>query len=117
MRRGCAILRRRAAPRTTCWSGTGWGRLRAAGAEQVGVALDLHPVRVLGDSRPEELQTARLITGAMVNGIYLESVLHGRYPAQAPAGLLPPPELVADGDMELISQRLDFLGVHYYSPH
>jgi beta-glucosidase len=90
--------------------------LRAAGAEQVGIALDLHPVRVLGDSRQEELQTARQITGAMVNGIYLESVLHGRYPAQAPADLLPPPELVADGDMELISQRLDFLGVNYYSP-
>jgi beta-glucosidase len=90
--------------------------LRAAGAEQVGIALDLHPVRVLGDSRPEELQTARLITEAMVNGIYLESVLHGRYPAHAPAGLLPPPELVADGDMELISQRLDFLGMNYYSP-
>ena len=90
--------------------------LRAAGAGQVGISLDLHPVRVLGDGRPEDMQAARLITDAMVNGIYLESVLDGRYPVHAPAALLPPPELVADGDMELISQRLDFLGVNYYSP-
>ncbi len=52
----------------------------------------------------------------MVNGIYLEPVLYGRYPAHAPAGMLPAPALVADGDLETISQRLDFLGVNYYSP-
>jgi beta-glucosidase len=90
--------------------------LRAAGAAEVGITLDLHPIRVLGDGGPGEVESARLITEAMVNGIYLEPVLNGRYPAQAPTALLPPPALVADGDLATISQRLDFLGVNYYSP-
>jgi beta-glucosidase len=90
--------------------------LRDLGAGQVGITLDLHPVRVLGDRRPGALESGRLITDAIVNGIYLEPVLHGRYPAHAPAALLPPPSLVADGDLEAIGQRLDFLGVNYYSP-
>jgi beta-glucosidase len=90
--------------------------LRAVGAAEVGITLDLHPIRVLGDGGPGELESARLITEAMVNGIFLEPVLHGRYPAHAPAAMLPPPALVADGDLATIGQRLDFLGVNYYSP-
>jgi beta-glucosidase len=88
--------------------------LRDLGATNVGITLDLHPVRVLGDG--DGVENARLVTDAMVNGIYLESVLQGRYPAHAPAAMLPPPQLIADGDMETISQRQDFLGVNYYSP-
>jgi beta-glucosidase len=90
--------------------------LRAQGAAEVGITLDLHPVRVLGDGRLGDVEGARLITEAMVNGIYLEPVLQGRYPAHAPAAMLPPPALVADGDLATISQRLDFMGVNYYSP-
>ena len=90
--------------------------LRDAGAAEVGITLDLHPVRVLGDGGSGELERGRLITDAAANGIYLEPVLHGRYPAHAPEALLPPPSLVADGDLETICQPLDFLGVNYYSP-
>ena len=90
--------------------------LRAVGAAEVGITLDLHPIRVLGDGGPGEVESARLITEAMVNGIFLEPVLHGRYPAHAPAAMLPPAALVADGDLATIGQRLDFLGVNYYSP-
>jgi beta-glucosidase len=90
--------------------------LRDLGVAEVGITLDLHPVRVLGDGRPGDLEDARLITDAMVNGIYLDPVLQGRYPARAPAALLPPPSLVADGDLETIGQPLDFLGINYYSP-
>jgi beta-glucosidase len=90
--------------------------LRDLGAAEVGITLDLHPIRVLGADPEGEVESARLITEAMVNGLYLEPVLFGRYPANAPAGMLPPAALVADGDMEIISQRLDFLGVNYYSP-
>jgi beta-glucosidase len=94
--------------------------LRDLGTAEVGITLDLHPVRVLGhvldNGRPGDLETARQVTDAMVNGIYLEPVLYGRYAEHAPAAMLPPSALVADGDMETISQRLDFLGVNYYSP-
>jgi beta-glucosidase len=90
--------------------------LRDLGPAPVGITLDLHPVRVLGDGRAGEVESARLITEAMVNGLYLDPVLYGRYPAHAPAAMLPAPALVVDGDMETIGQPLDFLGVNYYSP-
>jgi beta-glucosidase len=90
--------------------------LRDLGSAEVGITLDLHPIRVLGDGRPGDLENGRLITDAMVNGIYLEPVLYGHYPVHGPAALLPPPALVADGDLETINQPLDFLGVNYYSP-
>jgi beta-glucosidase len=90
--------------------------LRDLGSAEVGITLDLHPVRLRGDSRPGDLEHGRLVTDATVNGLYLEPVLHGRYPAHVPAALLPPPGLIADGDLETIHQPLDFLGVNYYSP-
>jgi beta-glucosidase len=90
--------------------------LRDMGAAEVGITLDLHPVRVLGDGYPDGLEQARLITDAMANGLYLEPVLRGRYPAHARADMLPPASLVPDGDMEAIGVPLDFLGVNYYSP-
>jgi beta-glucosidase len=90
--------------------------LRSLGAAEVGITLDVHPVRVEEGAGSEALEQARLITDATANGIYLEPVLHGRYPEHAPAALLPPPSLIADGDLQTIRQPLDFLGVNYYSP-
>jgi beta-glucosidase len=90
--------------------------LRSLGAAEVGITLDVHPVRVLGDGGSAVLEQARLITDAAANGLYLEPVLHGRYPEHVPADLLPPSSLIADGDLETIKQPLDFLGVNYYSP-
>jgi beta-glucosidase len=89
--------------------------LRAAGAAEVGITLDLHPVRILGGGAGP-LEEARLVTEAMANGLYLEPVLHGRYPAHAPQALRPGPALVAGRDLETISQRLDFAGINYYYP-
>jgi beta-glucosidase len=90
--------------------------LRAAGAADVGITLDQNPVRVLADAGSGELERARLVTDAMANGLYLGPVLHGRYPEDAPASLRPSAGLIADGDLELISAPIDFLGVNYYSP-
>ena len=89
--------------------------LRDLGATDVGITLDVHPVRVLGEHTPA-LERARLITDAGATGLFLEPVVTGRYPVHAPEHLLPPPALVADGDLELISAPVDFLGVNYYSP-
>jgi len=88
--------------------------LRAGGAAEVGITLDMHPVRVLGDG--EALERARRITDAETNGLYLQPLLRGSYPADASAALRPPDALIHDGDMATINQPLDFLGVNYYSP-
>src|SRR6202012_1153776 len=37
-------------------------------------------------------------------------------PAQVSPALLPVPDTIADGDMDIIRQPVDFLGVNYYSP-
>jgi beta-glucosidase len=90
--------------------------LRSAGAAEVGITLDVHPVRVSGGGSSDALERGRLITDAMANGLYLEPVLHGRYPVHAPEAMLPAASLIADGDLETIQQPLDFLGLNYYSP-
>jgi beta-glucosidase len=88
-----------------------------AGAE-VGITLDAHPVQVLGDA-PDgsdgRLEQARLIADAQLNGVFLEPLLDGRYPQHAPAAVLPPDSLIADGDLDTISQPVDFHGVNYYA--
>jgi len=89
--------------------------LRDLGATDVGITLDVHPVRVLGEPTPA-LEQARLITDAGATGLFLEPVVSGRYPVHAAEDLLPPPALVADGDLKIISAPVDFLGVNYYSP-
>jgi len=82
----------------------------------VGITLDMHPVRLADESSSEALELARLVTDAELNGLFLEPVLHGRYPEHARAVLLPGPDQIADGDFATISQPLDFVGVNYYSP-
>jgi beta-glucosidase len=90
--------------------------LRAArGGALVGITLDLHPVLLLGEHRPDDLERARVITDAELNRLFLDPPLHGRYPAEARAELLPPSSVVRPGDMETLSQPLDFLGANYYA--
>ena len=81
----------------------------------VGITLDLHPVLLTGD-HSDVLEQARVATDAEQNGIFLDPVLHGRYPAGARAVLLPSDSLIADRDFATIQQPLDFLGINYYAP-
>ena len=99
--------------------GLGLAAVRAAApGAQVGITLNLTPVRVapVVNGSAEALERARLVADATHNGVFLEPVLFGRYPAHAPAEILPPDRLIADGDMEAISAPVDFLGVNYYQP-
>ena len=85
---------------------------------QVGITLNLTPVRVASDvnGSAEALEKARLVADASQNGLFLDPILFGRYPSAAPATMLPPADLILDGDMETIAAPLDFLGVNYYQP-
>jgi beta-glucosidase len=85
-------------------------------ATPVGITLDMHPVKLPGGAQPEFVKKAWLATDAELNGLFLEPVLHGHYPANARAVLLPDSSVIADGDMDTIRQPIDFLGVNYYAP-
>jgi beta-glucosidase len=80
---------------------------------QIGISLDLHPVRPGNAASADAAEVA----DAEQNRIFLEPVLHGTYPGLARAEMLPPPALIEPGDMKLIAAPIDFLGVNYYSPH
>jgi beta-glucosidase len=88
-------------------------RATVAPSARLGVALDPHPFRA---AEPEAEELALALDTAQ-NRVYLDPVLSGCYPSDAPASHLPAPELVHDGDLELISAPLDFLGLNYYRPH
>jgi beta-glucosidase len=84
-----------------------------ADGTKVGIAIDIHPVRALNDGA----EKAAEILDAEQNRVFFDPVLHGQYPRAARAHVLPPRNLIEDGDMALISAPLDFLGINYYNPH
>jgi beta-glucosidase len=79
----------------------------------IGISLDLHPIRAVG----EDALDAAAAVDAETNRIFLEPVLHGEYPTGVRSELLPGPELIQPGDMRTICAPIDFLGLNYYSPH
>jgi beta-glucosidase len=88
---------------------------------EVGVTLNLTPVRVattggLSDAAAADLEHARLVNDATLNGVFLDPLLFGRYPEHALPSVLPPAELIRNGDLTTIAAPLDFLGVNYYQP-
>jgi len=85
-------------------------------ATPVGITLDMHPVKLPDGTQPEFVERAWLATDAELNGLFLEPVLHGHYPANARAVLLPDSSVIAEGDMDTIRQPVDFIGVNYYAP-
>jgi beta-glucosidase len=80
-------------------------------AARIGIAIDLHPVRALGDDARE----AAAIADAEQNRLFFEPIVHGTYPHAARAEILPPAHIIEPGDMELISAPIDFLGINYYN--
>ncbi|MGA3353710.1 MAG: GH1 family beta-glucosidase [Acidimicrobiales bacterium] len=84
-----------------------------SGAE-IGITLNMTAVRPIcaeAKAIAEEIE-------AETNRIFLDPVLGDGYPSGfVSARLLPPPELVRDGDLALISAPVDFLGINYYRPN
>jgi len=83
------------------------------GGGNVGIAIDFHPVRAIGENARE----AATIADAEQNRLFFEPIVHGTYPRAARPQILPPASLIAPGDMQLISAPIDFLGINYYNPH
>ncbi|WP_030453148.1 GH1 family beta-glucosidase [Herbidospora cretacea] len=77
---------------------------------RIGPALNLHPTYPADDS-PEAKEAARR-QDARENRLYLEPVFNGTYPEEA----MTRHDMITDGDMEIISEKVDVLGVQYYTP-
>ncbi|MDE3203737.1 MAG: beta-glucosidase [Acidobacteriota bacterium] len=91
--------------------------LRAEGAARVGITLNLAPVRAATD-HPDDVAAAQRVDGNQ-NRLFTEPLLEGRYPTdmlEHYARHRPGFSVVADGDLDLISAPMDFLGVNYYFP-
>jgi len=89
----------------------------AAGSVQVGITLNLTPVRPATD-HPDDLAAARRVDGNQ-NRIFTEPIFRGRYPEDMFGhypDLAPGGPLVQDGDLEQIRVPIDFLGVNFYFP-
>ncbi|MBO7936101.1 GH1 family beta-glucosidase [Streptomyces antibioticus] len=91
-------------------------RIRATVERPAEVGITFNPAQVYaaGDS-PEHLDAARQADG-MGRRLYLDPVLLGRYPKDVSEDLerRGAPLPVRDGDLEVIAQPLDFLGINYY---
>jgi len=85
--------------------------LRAAGATSVGCANNHAPMWPESDDAADVGATK--LFDALWNGMFIEPMLLGRYPADL-APLFE--DIVQDGDMAMIRQPLDFYGVNYYNP-
>ena len=85
--------------------------LRRAGATSIGCANNHAPIWPASDDDADVGMSK--IFDALWNGMFLEPMLLGRYPAD----LMPLFEdVMRDGDLATIRQPLDFYGVNYYSP-
>ncbi|WP_020375925.1 GH1 family beta-glucosidase [Sulfobacillus thermosulfidooxidans] len=82
---------------------------------RIGITLNLHPVYP-ASSREEDL-TAQRLHDAFHNTWFLDPVFKGTYPDDLNEILPLHDEFIAEGDLNLIQQPLDFLGVNYYAPH
>ena len=88
--------------------------LRAQGTNApLGIVLNqspFHPATQL----PADKAKARLDDGLNVRW-YMDALLLGRYPEDVLAHLGPDAPEIVDGDMALIRQPLDFIGINYYT--
>jgi beta-glucosidase len=82
---------------------------------QVGITLNLHALKPATDT-PEDHDAARRID-AVGNRIFLDPLLRGAYPDDLLADTIKVTDwsFVQDGDLAVISQPLDMMGINYYT--
>lgn len=109
------VIALRAAHHVLLSHGYGVQALRAIlpASAQLGIILNLYPVYPASDSL-EDQQAAQLYD-AVQNRLFLDALLRGQYPADLLhhfTGLFPEAH---EGDLETISEPMDFLGINYYT--
>jgi len=88
--------------------------LRARRADiSVGTTMALMPVRAAGAWWDLQNLLPAHAFDAIWNGAYLDPLFKGSYPFAVESFVNP---FVKDGDMAITRQKVDFLGVNYYSP-
>lgn len=85
--------------------------LRAAGAQEIGIASNHAPVWPASDSDAD--REAAQVYDNLWNWTFADPVLLGRYPVADMEQGFP---TYRDGDLETIHQPLDWFGVNYYNP-
>ncbi|WP_372349080.1 GH1 family beta-glucosidase [Streptomyces sp. KL116D] len=91
--------------------------LRAAGVREVGITLNPDFNVPATDSAAD--RAAALRADTQHNLVWTDPILAGRYPDSEEdtwGELITRQDFRRDGDLELIAQPLDFLGVNYYRP-
>jgi beta-glucosidase len=83
------------------------------GNAQVGAAVNLYAVSAASEA-PEDVDAARRIDG-LQNRFFLDALLRGRYPADVLADVAPYDIGVRDGDLAIIGEPIDMLGINYYN--
>jgi beta-glucosidase len=80
---------------------------------EVGISLSLHTIQPRTNSARD--RRAAVIADQFMNQFYLDGVFKGRYPEPFWSRMRWLRPHVQAGDMDLISQPIDFLGLNYYS--
>jgi len=80
---------------------------------QIGVTLNLTPVYAASDSVQDKTAAAR--QDVFSNTWFLDPVLRGTYPDKFAAVFGSYPQAMREGDLAIISEPTDFLGVNFYS--
>ncbi len=90
--------------------GAALAALRAAWRDlTLGTVLSLQPVHPASDRDSDRAAAIRF--DAVWNGANLDPLFKGRYPAALSPAI---DQLIQAGDLEMIQQKIDFLGVNYY---
>ncbi|MCZ7427048.1 GH1 family beta-glucosidase [Micromonospora sp. WMMA1949] len=91
--------------------------LRAAGAETLGITLNLADVQPADADSAADAEAVRVVDG-LHNRIFLDPLTGAGYPADVLAHVsrIVAPDFIRDGDEKLIAAPLDLLGLNYYAP-
>ena len=93
--------------------GTAIDALRAAGAKNLGIVLNLEKSEPASDSEAD--RKACDFGDALFNRWYLGGVLKGQYPESLTDWLAPYLPANYQDDMEIVSRPIDWLGINYYT--